>query len=124
MGECSVLLCCKHITGAEQSTATLSEAAPPRPAPLETKPRLLVLCRELQVLSQQWREVGEFLEVAEEELEKVESQSGPTPSKCMKDMLRAWLKREDPPPTWKAILEVVDFMEPELALKLKQKALA
>ncbi len=123
MGECSALLCCKHITGAEQSTATLREAAPPRPAPLETKPRLLVLCRELQVLSQRWREVGDYLELAEEELENAQS-SGSTPSDCLKNMLKVWLRRVDPPPMWKAIVEVVEFMEPELALKLKQKALA
>ncbi len=117
------MLFCKHITGAEQSTATLSEAAPPRPDPLETKPRLLVLCRELQVLSQRWREVGDYLELAEEELENAQS-SGSTPSDCLKSMLKVWLRRVDPPPTWKAILEVVEFLNPELALKLKQIALA
>ena len=117
-------MCCEHITGAQLATPTICEAASPSPAPLETKPRLLVLCRELDMLSQQWREVGEFLELPEEELDRVASQcTGSTPSRCMKTMFRAWLGREEPPPTWKAILEVVDFLNPELARELKRKNL-
>lgn len=108
--------------GAESPIATISEPAASSPASLETKPRLLVLFKELQELSLQWREMGEFLELTDEELDRVESESGPAPSKCMKSMLRVWLSREEPPPTWQEILEVVEVMDSELASKLCQWA--
>ena len=76
------------------------------------------------MLNQRWRKIGKLLEISEDELKRVESQPSPTPADCMMDMLSVWLSRAAPPPTWKAILEVVEFMEPELAKTLKQKDLA
>ena len=123
-----VFLICKQYNikhaGTQQSSATIHEPSTPSPDRLETKPRLLVLCRELEVLSQHWREIGEFLELAKEELDKVESQHSSTPSRCMRGMFMAWLSREHPRPTWKVILEVVEYLNPQLALKLKHNALA
>ena len=98
-------------------------AALPTSEALEKKPHLLMLVKELEVLSQQWRDMGDYLELSEDSLVQVERQCGPTPSRCMKGMLKVWLSRETPPPTWRAILEVVEFLDSDLALKLKQKAL-
>ena len=91
--------------------------------PTETRPRLLVLCKELQAISEQWRDIGLYLDLEEGELRKVECTHGSTPFKCMKEMLTVWLARKKPPPTWAAIIDVLEFLEHEkLALTLKQKA--
>ncbi len=64
--------------------------------------------------------MGEYLELSDEELDRVE---GSTAFMCMRSMLRVWLNRKEPPPTWEAVLEVVDYLDPQLASKLKQKVL-
>ena len=44
------------------------------------------------------------------------------PHKCLLGMLEVWLKRVDPPPTWSAIIEAVEFLgEEHLARELKEK---
>ena len=44
------------------------------------------------------------------------------PHKCLIGMLELWLKRVDPPPTWSAIIEAVEFLgEGQLGRELKQK---
>ncbi len=87
----------------------------------ETKPRLVVLQRGL---SQRWREMGEYLELTESRLDEIESRHGSDPLTSMRKMFKAWLSREEPPPTWKDVFEVVDEMDKDLAVKLKQTDLA
>ena len=107
-----------------QSPTAMEVQQPATPTEcLQTRPRLLVLCKELQAISEQWRDIGLYLDLEEGELRKVESTYGSTPFKCMKEMLTMWLARKQPPPTWSAIIDVLDFLEHEnLALTLKQKA--
>ena len=69
----------------------------------------------------QWLKIGAFLDLSQEELDRVVSKCGPT--QCMMSMFQVWLSRKEPPPTWRAILEVVDFMDPQLANQLRQKIL-
>ena len=89
---------------------------------LDMRPHPLVLCKELQCINKEWREVGFFLNLEEKKLEEVEKY-GTTPQLCMKEMLKVWLARKQPPPTWAAIIEVLEFLEyKELALTLRQKA--
>ena len=86
------------------------------------RPHPLVLCKELWSISEEWKEVGLFLNLEEKKLKEVEKH-GTTSQSCMKEMLKVWLAREQPPPTWVAIIEVLDFLEhEELALTLRRKA--
>ena len=95
-----------------------------RPDPLLQRPHPLVLCREMGVLCEQWRDVGLYLDLAESTLDEIQSRPDSTPSACMTTMLKKWLTRESPAPTWKGIIEVVEFLEhQDLATKLKEKAL-
>ena len=65
--------------------------------------------------------MGLFLDLKEEELEEVESRHGPSPFQCMKAMFKVWLAREQPPPTWAAIREVLeDLGHEELVFTLRQ----
>ena len=112
-----------------QSPTAMEVQQPPQsatPGPtdcLQARPQLLVLCKELRAISEQWKEIGLFLELEDDELGKVEFTHGSTPFKCMKEMLMMWLARKQPPPTWAAIIEVLEFLEHEkLAHTLKQKA--
>ena len=94
-----------------------------RPDPLLQRPHPLVLSREMGVLCEQWRDVGLYLDLAESTLDEIQSRPDSTPSACMTAMLKKWLTKESPVPTWKDIIEVVEFLEhQDLATKLKEKA--
>ena len=110
-------------TALPSTTSQLPKEAS-HPDPLLKRPHPLVLSREMGVLCEQWRDVGLYLDLAESTLDEIQSRPDSTPSACMTTMLKKWLTRESPTPTWKGIIEVVDFLEhQDLATKLKEKAL-
>ena len=46
------------------------------------------------------------------------------PHICLLDMIETWLKRVNPPPTWVAIIEAVEFLgEEQLGKELREKYL-
>ena len=69
-------------------------------------------------------EIGLFLDLTEKKLKEVESNHGPTPFQCMKEMWKIWLAREQPAPTWESAIEVLEFLgHEELAYVLRQRAM-
>ena len=79
------------------------------------------LSKKLQGISEKWEDIGLYLDLEEEELEAMESKHGSTPLQCMKEILKVWNARKQPPLTWAAIIEILEFLE--LAHKLEQEAL-
>ena len=100
------------LAGCEASTSTL-----------KTELNIRVLYKELKGLSQQWRDLGTLLDLTDEELDKVESQCSSDPLKCTLSILKVWLSKEGPPPTWELILDAVDCLDQNLADNLKQRYL-
>ena len=117
-----------HTALPELPTHTVSQESPTRTASqelhatlLETKPHPLALCKELECVDEEWRTIGLYLSLEEEELNELESSS---PMQCLKSMVTKWLSREQPPPTWSCIIEVLELMEhKQLSLRVKQRAL-
>ena len=93
-------------------------------ATITKAPCLSLLCKELKPMSKQWRDIGDLLDLTEEDLDKVESQYGSSHAMCMKKMFQVWLRRGEPPPTWDAIFNALNYMDSDLAPKIKQKYLA
>ena len=83
----------------------------------------LLLCSELDGVSEQWREIGTFLKLDEKQLKEMESSQGSVPQQCLREVITMWLAREQPSPSWSAIIEAMEFLgHVDLVLRLREKA--
>ena len=87
------------------------------------KPTLKYLIKELHPkVSGKWDDIGIELEVDDKLLVQIKKDYPEDNNQCLKEMLREWLKANNPPPSWEAIAQVMDDMEEnELATHLRSK---
>ena len=87
------------------------------------KPTLKYLMRELHPkMSDKWEDIGTELEVDGERLIQIGTKYPEDDKKCLREMLREWLKTSKPPPSWEPIAQVVaDVGDEELAAELRSK---
>ena len=87
------------------------------------KPLLKHLIRELHPkVSDKWEDIGIELEVDDDKLVQIRTEFSGDNKKCLREMMREWLKGNYPPPSWEAIAQVMDDMkENELATHLRSK---
>ena len=72
-----------------------------------------------------WKMIGIKLKLPVGPLNSIAVKHQQDPQKCMVDMLELWLKRVDPPPSWNAVIDAVQFLgEEKLALELTEKYLS
>ncbi len=57
-----------------------------------------------------WKDIGNYLEVPSAKLTSIAQLNLNDAPKCLMDMLEVWLAGVDPPPTWEAIAEAVEFV--------------
>ena len=68
-----------------------------------------------------WKELGIHLGM-EEKVDSIEGDFRNDSKKCLLEVLRIWLKQVNPPPTWAAIIESVEFLgEKQLGRELREK---
>ena len=86
------------------------------------KPKLKELTDALYYkVDDKWKILGIHLGL-EERLDSIEENCKQDSKKCLLEILRTWLKQVDPPPTWTAIIEAVEFLgEKPLGRELQQK---
>lgn len=84
---------------------------------------LKYLMRELHPkVSDKWEDIGVELEVDDDRLVQIRTQFPGDNKRCLREMIREWLKANNPPPSWEAIAQVMDDMkENELATHLRSK---
>ena len=71
-------------------------------------------------VADKWKVIGVHLEISD--LASIEARHRGDPHLCLLEMLDIWLKRVDPPPTWSAIIEAVEFLgEEQLGKELREK---
>ena len=73
-----------------------------------TKPKIKDLMKELKVAASDWEDVGIELELEDSYLKQIKSDNSGDCKVCLREMLRMWLSRVDPPPSWSAIVEALD----------------
>ena len=74
------------------------------------------------IVADKWELIGVYLHLSMATLKAIAAERQHDPHKCLIGMLEVWLKRLDPPPTWSAIIEAVEFLgEEKLARELKEK---
>ena len=73
-------------------------------------------------VADKWEHIGIYLHLPMPTLRAIAAEHQQDPHKCLIGMLEIWLKRVEPPPTWSAIIEAVEFLgEGQLGRELKQK---
>ena len=80
------------------------------------------LLEELQIKQDDWKNIGVQLDINDGELEHIKSDNRGDSKACLREMLRIWLNRVDPPPSWSAIAEAIeDLGDEQLAQELRSK---
>ena len=85
------------------------------------RPKLKALMDALyHTVAARWKAIGIQLEI--NDLASIETKHRSDPQSCLIDMLEIWLKRVDPPPSWAAIVEALEFLKEEkLAKELREQ---
>ena len=75
------------------------------------KPELKDLMKELYTTaSDKWEDIGIFLGIEPSRLDAIKTAENQVPQSCLREMLKIWLKRVSPPPSWSAIVEAIELL--------------
>ena len=73
-------------------------------------------------VADKWKMIGVLLEIPKGKLAGIAEKYRGDPHKCLVEMLETWLERVDPPATWAAIIDAVEFLgEEQLGKELREK---
>ena len=91
----------------------------PRQPEMTSPPKFGVLLKELlSKVSANWKYIGLILGLKEGDLSAIKSDHHDA-KRCFREMLRLWLKQIEPPPTWSAIIDAMEYES--LAEELRKK---
>ena len=86
------------------------------------KPTLQNLLKELCSTASEWENIGILLGINSSTLDTIKATENSRSQSCLREMLKIWIKRVDPPPSWSAIAEAVEFVgDEDLASQLRTK---
>jgi hypothetical protein len=68
------------------------------------------LLRELRRVANEWEDIGIELDIEEGQLRQIKSDNAGECNACLREMLRAWLSRVAPPPSWSAMADALDSL--------------
>ena len=73
-------------------------------------------------VADKWEHIGIYLHLPMAALKTIAAEHQQDSHKCLIGMFGVWLRRVDPPPTWTAIIDAVEFLGKEqLARQLREK---
>jgi hypothetical protein len=55
-----------------------------------------------------WEAIGIQLGIADKELKSIREKHGTVPTYAFRDMMRVWVKQDNPPPTWSNFVKALD----------------
>ena len=85
------------------------------------KPELKDLLKELYTKASEWINIGVLLDIDPGRLDNIKADNH-TVQNCLREMLRIWLTRLSPPPSWAAIAEAIEVLgDQKLADQLRTK---
>ena len=76
-------------------------------------PTLKELQKELRSKAAEWEDIGIQLSVNDGQLKQLKSDNHGNSRACLREMLRVWLSRVRPAPSWSAIAEAIDVVGDE-----------
>ena len=75
------------------------------------KPKIGTLLKELYTkAASKWEDRGLVLEIEPESLESLKTAENSTPQSRLREMLKIWLKKINPPPSWSAIVDALECL--------------
>ena len=75
-------------------------------------------------VADKWKMIGVYLEIPKGKLAGIAEKNQLDPHNCLVEMLETWLEQLNPPATWVAIIDAVEFLgEEELGRELSDKYL-
>ena len=88
-----------------------------------SKPQLRDLMDALyHKVADRWRTIGLYLEIPKGKLAGIAANCRDNPQNCLLAMLEIWVERVNPPATWAAIIEAVEFLgDEQLGKELRKK---
>ena len=85
-------------------------------------PSLRELMRALRSKAAFWEDIGVELQIDDGDLAQIRLDNAMDSRGCLREMLRKWLARVNPRPTWTAIVEALEQLgDEELAGRLRSK---
>ena len=96
---------------------------PKHPRAAHVEMTIGLLLKELSSkVSPDWEDIGLYLELKPDLLYRIKSDNPQASKKCFREMIKAWFKQVDPPPSWSAIIEAIEILEYEsLGDELRKK---
>ena len=89
---------------------------------IDDKPNLKDLVRELRRVANECEYIGFLLGIEDRTLAQIKQYSAGNSKVYLREILRVWLRRAYPPPSWSAIVEPLELLEEEsLAAHLTAK---
>ena len=64
-------------------------------------------------VADKWKIIGLYLEIPKGKLASISKKCRDDPHSCLVEMLQTWLERINPPVTWTAIIEAIEFLGEE-----------
>ena len=88
-----------------------------------SKPQLKDLMSALyHKVADKWKMIGVLLDIPKGKLAGIAEKNRDNPHSCLVEMLETWLERVNPPATWAAIVDAVEFLgEEQLGKELRDK---
>ena len=85
-------------------------------------PTLSDLLKELfSKVASNWENIGVMLDIDEGPLKKIKADHKES-GDCLREMLRIWLKKVEPPPSWNLLVDALKSLgEEKLAQELRKK---
>ena len=103
------------------STATAAAQSPPTCKPLHIEDMSIVL-PYLYPLKSKWKTLGIFLCVQYNCLDEVEADKHTCDERVM-ELVALWLRQITPPPTWQALADAVEHLDPRKAEGIRRERL-
>ena len=73
-------------------------------------------------VADKWKMIGVLLGIPRGKLASIAEKYRGDPHKCLVEMFETWLERVDPPTTWHAIIDAMEFLgEEQLGKELRDK---
>lgn len=77
------------------------------------KPKLNNLLHELKYVASDWEDLGIQLEIKDGKLKQIRLNNPGDCKACLREMMRSWLSRVNPLPSWHSIVKALDRVEHE-----------
>ena len=71
-------------------------------------------------LASRWKTIGALLGAQDGDLDRIKHDEQEAED-CLRKLISWWLKQVDVSPTWKALADVLETLDPQIASKLRQQ---